>query len=156
MLMLLASLIVSLILVAYPIYVVRPFRAQGARELAVALAISRFRPAATVVSALVGVWAAFAYWRAETRIAGRIWAVAGAVLVCILAGLARVNIYEQLMFHPDPHPEFGAASAAKLDPDDKLIVVKIGGTSRGYPIRTMGYHHVINDVAGGTAIVATY
>ena len=154
--MLLASLIVSLILVAYPIYVVRPFRAQGARELAVALAISRFRPAATVVSALVGVWAAFAYWRAETRIAGRIWAVAGAVLVCILAGLARVNIYEQLMFHPDPHPEFGAASAAKLDPDDKLIVVKIGGTSRGYPIRTMGYHHVINDVAGGTAIVATY
>ncbi len=153
---LLASLIVSLILVAYPIYVIRPFRAQGARELEVALAISRFRPTATVVAALVAMWAAFAYWRAETRMAGRIWAVAGAVMVCVLAGLARVNVYEQLMFHPDPHPEFGAAAAAKLDPDDKLIVVKISGSSRGYPIRTMGYHHVINDVVGGAAIVATY
>lgn len=88
--------------------------------------------------------------------AGRIWAVAGAVLVCVLAGLARVNVYEQLMFHPDAHPEFGPASAAKLDPDDKLIVVNIGGKSRGYPVRTMGYHHVVNDVVGGTAIVATY
>ncbi len=156
MLVLLVSLIVSLVLVAYPVYVIRPFRAQGARELAAALAISRFRPELTVISALVAVWAAFAYWRSETRMAGRIWAVAGAALVCVLAGLARVNVYEQLMFHPDPHPEFGPASAAKLDPDDKLIVVNIGGRSRGYPIRTMGYHHVINDVVGGTAIVATY
>jgi len=155
-LVLLASLIVSLILVAYPIYVIRPFRAQGARELLVALAISRIRPAATVVAALIAVWAAFAYWRTHTRMAGRIFAVAGAVLVCVLAGLARVNIYEQLMFHPDPHPEFGAASAAKLDPDDKLIAVNIGGWSRAYPIRVMGYHHVINDVVSGTAIVATY
>jgi hypothetical protein len=155
-LVLLAALIVSLILVAYPIYVIRPFRAQGPRELALALAISRFRPAATVISALVAVWAAFAYWRAHIRISGRILAVAGAVLACVLAGLARVNVYEQLMFHPDAHPEFGPASAAKLDRDDKLIVVNIGGRSRGYPIRTMGYHHVVNDVVGGTAIVATY
>ncbi len=155
-LVLLASLMVSLLLVAYPVYVIRPFRAQGARDLALALAMSRFRPAATVVAALAAMWAAFAYWRTHTRMAGRIWAVAGAVLACVLAGLARVNIYEQLMFHPDPYPEFGAASTAKLDPDDKLIVVNIGGSSRGYPIRTMVYHHVINDLVGRTAIVATY
>jgi len=144
------------ILVAYPIYVIRPFRAQGARELAVALAISRFRPVATVISALVALWAAFAWWRSQARIAGRVLAVGGAVLACVLAGLARVNIFEQLMFHPDPHPVFEAASAAKIDPDDKLIVVNIGGRSRGYPIRMMGYHHVVNDVVEGTAIVATY
>ena len=41
---LLACLAVSLVCVAYPMYVIRPFRAQGARELAVALVVTRFRP----------------------------------------------------------------------------------------------------------------
>jgi hypothetical protein len=76
-------------------------------------------------------------------------------LVCALAALARVNVYE-LMFHPDDHPAFAAASEAKLDKDDKLIVVNVRGSARAYPIRTMGYHHVINDVVGGTALAATY
>ena len=149
---LLGCLGVSLILVIYPIYVIRPFRAQGARELAVALMISRFRPGLTVISALAAVWAAIRYrgrwWR-------RTLAAAGAVLVCALAALARVNVYE-LMFHPDDHPAFAAASEAKLDKDDKLIVVKVRGSARAYPIRTMGYHHVVNDVVGGTALAATY
>jgi hypothetical protein len=66
-----------------------------------------------------------------------------------------VNIYE-LMFHPVDHPAFASAAAVKLDKDDKLIVVKIAGSARAYPIRTMGYHHIVNDVVGGTALVATY
>jgi hypothetical protein len=149
---LLACLGMSLILVIYPIYVIRPFRAQGARELAVALIVSRSRPGLTAISALAAVWAAIAYrgrwWR-------RILAGAGAVFVCALAALARVNVYE-LMFHPDDHPAFAAASDVKLDKDDKLIVVKVRGSARAYPIRTMGYHHVINDIVGGTALAATY
>jgi hypothetical protein len=85
----------------------------------------------------------------------RVLAVVGAGFVCALAVLTRVNVFE-LMFHPVDHPAFAAATAVKLDKDDKLIVVKIGGSARAYPIRTMGYHHVVNDVVGGTAIVATY
>ena len=149
---LLGCLGVSLILVIYPIYVIRPFRAQGARELAVALTICRFRPVLTVVSALLAVVSAIRY---RGRIWRRILAAAGAALVCALAALARVNVYE-LMFHPDDHPAFAAASDVKLDKDDKLIVVKVRGSARAYPIRTMGYHHVINDVVGGTALAATY
>ena len=75
--------------------------------------------------------------------------------MCALVALARVNVYE-LMFHPDDHPEFAAAADVKLDKDDKLIAVKMGGSARAYPIRTMGYHHIVNDLVGGTAIVATY
>ena len=51
---LLACVILSLICVLYPIYVIRPFRAQGAGELAVALAVLRFRPLLTMLSALCG------------------------------------------------------------------------------------------------------
>lgn len=152
---LLACLILSLICVLYPVYVIRPFRAQGAHELPMALAVLRFRPLLTVLSALVAVGVAIGYWRARTRIWPRVLVTVGAALVCVLAALAWVNIYE-LMFHHLDHPQFAAASEAQLDKDDKLIVVKIGGSARAYPIRTMGYHHVANDFVGGTAIVATY
>ena len=66
-LVLLACLVVGLICVAYPIYVIRPFRHQGARELAVALAVSRFRPVVTVVAAIAAVLATIGYWRAGER-----------------------------------------------------------------------------------------
>jgi hypothetical protein len=155
-LVLLACLAMSLVTVAYPLYVIRPFRAQGARELMAALAVSRFGPVLTVISALAAVAAAIMHWRARGPMRGRLLVAAGAVLVCVLAVLARANVFEQLLFHPVEHPEFAAAGDAKLDPDDKLIVVKIGGSSRAYPIREMGYHHVVNDVVGGTALVATY
>jgi len=44
----------------------------------------------------------------------------------------------------------------KLDDDEKVIVVKIGDAARAYPIRSISYHHVVNDVVGQEAIVATY
>jgi Protein of unknown function (DUF3179) len=152
---LLACLMLSLICVLYPIYVIRPFRAQGARELAVALAVLRFRPLLTAMSALVAAGAVIGYWRARTRIWRRLLVTVGAAFVFVLAALARVNIYE-MMFHHLDHPEFAAASETKLDNDDKVIAVKIGASARAYPIRTMGYHHVANDLVGGTAVVATY
>ncbi len=75
--------------------------------------------------------------------------------MALLAFFARVNIYE-MMFHHLDRPEFAAADKVKLDNDEKVIAVKIGGEARAYPIRSMAYHHVANDVVGQTAIVATY
>ena len=152
---LLTCLAVSLILVVYPIYVIRPFRAQGARELAVALVVLRFRTAATLISGAAALAALVLYWRAQPRKWRRIFATAAAAFVCVLAALARVNIYE-LMFHPDDRPSFAAVSRTKLDKDEKVIAIKIGGAARAYPIRNISYHHVINDVLDKVAIVATY
>ena len=152
---LLASLFLELACVVYPIYVIRPFRAQGARELAAALLVIRYRPLITVICAAAALWAGALCWRAQTQWWLRILAALGAVLVCVLAGVARVNVFE-LMFHPVEHPAFAAARQVKLDKDDKVIAVKIRDSARAYPIRTMGYHHVINDLVGDTAIVATY
>ena len=152
---LLACLVLSLICVVYPFYVIRPFRAQGARELAVALAVLQWRSAATLVSGAAAVAALVLYWRAQPRRARRAIAAGGAAFVCVLAALARVNIYE-LMFHPNRRPSFAAASGTKLDKDEKVIAVKIGGEARAYPIRNISYHHVINDVLDKVAIVATY
>jgi|SRR5580658_2206741 amino acid transporter len=152
---LLTCLALSLICVVYPFYVIRPFRAQGARELAAALVVMRFRSAATFIAVAAALAALVFYWRAQPRRWRRAFATAGAAFVCILAALARVNIYE-MMFHPDDRPSFAAASRTKLDKDEKVIAVKIGGAARAYPIRNISYHHVINDVLDKVAIVATY
>jgi len=154
-LVLLACLVVGLICVAYPIYVIRPFRHQGARELAVALAVSRFRPVVTVVAAIAAVLATIGYWRAGERRWKRVLTAAGAALMVVLAFLARVNVYE-LMFHPLVHPSFSAAHEVKLDGAEKVVAVRVAGEARAYPIRSMSYHHVVNDLVGGAAIVATY
>jgi hypothetical protein len=154
-LILLTCLAVSLISVVYPIYVIRPFRHQGAGELAWALMVSRFRPAITVISALTAIVAAIGYWRVQALRWKRVLSAVGAALVVVLAFLARVNVYE-LMFHPDTHPSFRAARDVKLDGAERVVAVRIGGEARAYPIRGMAYHHVVNDVVGGVAIVATY
>jgi hypothetical protein len=154
-LVLLACLAVSLFCVAYPVYVIRPFRHQGARELAVALVVARFRAVITLISAMAAVAALIGYWRRRPPIWRRVLQAAGALMVVALAFLARINVYE-LMFHPDIHPTFTAAQEVKLDGAEKVIAVRIRGAARAYPIRSMSYHHVINDVVGGVAIVAAY
>jgi len=152
----LACLAVAFFCVAYPLYVISPFRAQGPKELAFALVVTRFRPVLTVLCAIAALAALVGYWRAQPRILWRLLAVVGTGLVVFLAVLARVNVYEALMFHHLDHPEFAAVGQAKLDNDEKVIVVKVGDVARAYPIRSMSYHHVVNDVLGGAAIAATY
>jgi hypothetical protein len=155
LLVILICLAVSIFCVAYPIYVIRPFRAQGPRELAAALLVLRYRSLAAIVSALVALGAAARFWRGGDRMWRRVLSAVGALLVCALAVLARVNVYE-LMFHPVGRPSFMAADASKLDKDEKVIAVKIGDAARAYPIRIVSYHHVVNDEAGGVALAATY
>ena len=154
-LVLLACLAVSLFCVVYPIYVIRPFRHQGAGELAVALVVTRFRAVITVISAMAAIAALIAYWRGRPPMWRLVLQTAGALLVVVLAFLARVNVYE-LMFHPVIHASFTAAPEVKLDGAEKVITVRIGGQARAYPIRVMSYHHLLNDIVGGVAIVATY
>jgi hypothetical protein len=59
-----ACLLLSFFLLAYPIYVIRPFRYQGASELALALAIVRFRPAILIALSVAAVLMVLLCWRA--------------------------------------------------------------------------------------------
>ena len=147
----LACLAVAIFALVYPLYVIWPFRAQGTRELVAALAVLRWRPLAMGICVGIAGAAAVGYWRAGARVR----AVLGLAGVLVCAGLARVNIYEK-MFHPMARPVFETAGAAKLDGDEKVIAVAIGAEARAYPIRSMSYHHIVNDAVGRVPIVATY
>ena len=148
-------LLLSLAALIYPVYVIRPFRAQGPRELIAALTIVRFRLPFVAVCALLSVAALVWYWKREKRRLRRTGSLAGALAVIAVALLCRINIYE-LMFHPFERPSFSAAAQVKLDGDEKVISIRSGNAARAYPIRVISYHHVINDDLAGVPVVATY
>jgi hypothetical protein len=152
---LMASLAVALFFLGYPNYVIRPQRHQGARELQAALTVLRFQHVAELLCAAVALVALLMYLRSAPRRASLIGPIAAAITVLAIAALSRVNIYE-VMFHPAGAPAFASVRESKLDGSERVLAVSAGSDARGYPIRAIAYHHIVNDVAGGLPIVVTY
>jgi len=137
----------------YPIYVIRPFRHQGAAELQAALGVLQWRPLVVGPCAVVSVFAAWLLW--DHRRVMRVVAVVLAVLTCGFAALTRINVYEK-MFHPIDAPVFTAARDAKFEADEMVLAVTVNGAARAYPVRPLTYHHIANDWVNGAALAATY
>ncbi len=152
---LLVCLAISLFCLVYPVYVIRPFRHQGVRELAVALAVLQARFAVNLACSALAVFSACWIWRTEVKRWRRVLAAVAAIAVCGFTALSRINIYE-LMFHPVEQLVFVPQDRVKLDPGEMVIAVNVNGSARAYPIRSMSYHHVVNDVVAGRPITATY
>ena len=145
---------VAVACLAIPMFVIRPFRPQDAQALSFALAVRHAGPWLAGLCALVVLLLVVRLWKV-TRLGSRIVLVGLFVLAAAGAVLTHVNIFEK-MFHPYDSPAFASADAVKVDPDDKVLAVKVGQDARAYPIRTMGYHHIVNDVVGGVPIAVTY
>jgi hypothetical protein len=141
--------------VIYPVYVIQPFRGQGVRELTAALIVIRYRPVITIACALLSLFAAARIWRLQSRWWKRAGTVVGSLAVLGVTVLSRVNVYE-LMFRPMGAPAFESAPESKLDKNEMVVAVRVNSESRAYPIRSMSYHHIVNDVIRGIPIVATY
>ncbi len=150
-----ACSLAALFLLVYPVYVIRPFRYQDPRELAAALQILRARPTLDALSVLLAIGSCVWCWRKSEGRWLKSYAVICALSVAGFAALSRVNIYE-IMFHPLPAASFSNAQTAKLDGDEEVLAINVGSTARAYPIRSMSYHHIVNDVVAGEPIVATY
>jgi Protein of unknown function (DUF3179) len=155
LLWLLPCLLFSFFLLIYPLYVIRPFRFQGAGELAAALSVLRYRPIGMAACVLAVFAAIVWYWRHERRWLRRLVSAVGLVAVSAAAVLSRVNVYE-LMFHPIERASFSDATTSKLDGDENVIAVRLNVVARAYPIRAMSYHHLLNDTLDGVPIVPTY
>lgn len=152
---LIAALTIALFFLLYPDYVIRPQRGQGARELQAALLVLRYQTVVEWLCAAVALGAMVLALRSASSRRPRAGAIAAAALTLICAGLSRLNIYE-IMFHPAGAPVFQAAAETKLDGTEKVLAVSLKTDARAYPVRAIAYHHIVNDVAGGVPIVATY
>ena len=98
--------VVSIACVAIPMYVIRPFRPQGAAALSFALGVRQMGPwlagvcAVAVLVLLVRLWGV-------ARVGSRIL-LCGLLVVAALGGvLTHVNIFEK-MFHPYESPAFAS------------------------------------------------
>ena len=145
---------VSLTLLIYPLWIVQPFKYQAPVDLQRALFVFRVAPATSLAAAVIALAAAVFSWNG-LRIRSRVLVSLLLGLVCAVAVLVRINLFEQL-FHPAGAPQFLSVRNAKLDGSDMLITVAWNGEAHAYPIREMGYHHVVNDFVGGRPVVATY
>jgi hypothetical protein len=140
------SMVLAIFCIAWPLFVIRPFHSQDPIRLQTALFTIRYSWVGELLAAIIALTATALYWRAS-KLPGLI-----ASLLVIACGIfSRIDIFE-IMFHPVPAPAFQTTAETKLDTDEKVLAVK----SRAYPIRSISYHHIVNDVVNGVPIAATY
>ena len=154
-LLLITFAVVAFFAFAYPMYVIRPFRAQGSRELALALAVRSWGPPVAIAALAGALIVAAGLWKRSTsKLSKSAVACAAALTICFVV-LSHINVYEK-MFHRIDFPSAIAAAEAKLDNDDMVLAIEIEGIARAYPVRMLAYHHIANDVLGRVPIVSTY
>jgi hypothetical protein len=154
-LLLLLVVIGALALVAVPVWIIQPFKAQTDRGVAISYVLRSWSPIVTIPAAIISFLIVGWLWR------GTRW-FAKAVLVFLLVPLlaatwfARQNHFEW-MFHPLPHAAYVSPTEASFVGDsDMVLAVENNGEAVAYPVRLMAYHHVVQDVVGGTPLIATY
>lgn len=154
-LLLFVLIIVTVTIVLTPVFLILPFKAQTPRILEVSYMMRRWSPVLTILATLIILTLTTGLW-----ITGRWYSRALLVLLLVpvfgVTWFARQNHFEW-MFNPLPNPAYAKlADANFIGDDDRVLAVKIGEESVAYPIRLMGYHHVVMDTVGGVPIVATY
>ena len=146
---------VAILTAVLPLWLVHPFKPQTPAGLSVTYALRSWAPivmplaVALIAAGSAVLWPRSGWWRRAVLIV-----LAG---VAIGAGwLARQNPFER-MFARLSTSAFAAPGGAGFVADDDLVLaVDVKGDAVAYPVRQLGYHHVVHDVAGGVPIVATY
>ncbi len=149
---LLAALAVGLFV--FPAFVIRPFRYQSERALALAITVKRIAPALSLV-ALAGVLAlGWRLWRGSSKVFR-----SGIAMALALSAASTVMVrqnYFEWMFHPITAAGFVSPGDARLSDKEMVMAVRIGREARAYPIVQMAYHHILNDTVAEVPIVVTY
>jgi hypothetical protein len=154
-LMLFVLVVAVVAIVLTPVFLIMPFKAQTPRIMEVSYMMRRWSPLLTIVASLliltltIGLWMGGRWW-------SRIVLVILLLPVLGVTWLARQNHFEW-MFNPLSNAAYTkAAEATFVSDNDRVMAVTLGGESVAYPIRLMGYHHLVGDTVGSVPIVATY
>jgi len=147
--------VLALTIVAAPVFIIQPFRAQTPRGIAFSYTLRSWSPYLTVGALIIAFVLVGWLWRSARWFARVILVI---ILLPLLAAtwFARQDHFEW-MFRPLQHSAFAKPRDASFVGDsDMVLAVKINGESAAYPVRLMAYHHVVQDQVGGRALVATY
>jgi len=146
---------ITLAIVGVPVFLIRPFSAQTPTAVAVSYVLRRISPGVSVVSAVFMAAGLIVTWRRSRWIGRAVWVLMAATTAAA-AWFAQQNHFEW-MFRPIHDPRFVAISdATGVTPDELVIGVALDRESLAFPVRRIGYHHVVNTTVGAVPIVATY
>jgi len=143
-------------IVAAPVWIIQPFRAQTEKGVAVSYLMRRWSPYVTLGALIISFVLVGWIWSGSRR-----WFAKAALVIILLPLLAvtwfsRQNHFEW-MFNPLVHTAYAKTNDANFVNDsDMVLAVTNNGESVAYPVRLMAYHHLTQDVVGGRAVVATY
>jgi Protein of unknown function (DUF3179) len=153
---LLLLLLLSIALVAIPVFLIEPFRPQTQRALEISYLLRAWSPLGTVIIFLAALALTISKWKSARRWWSKPLLVIILLLTIVPAWFARQNHFEW-MFNPLHNSSYvKAADAAFVRDADMVLAVKINNEAVAYPVRLMAYHHVVSDTVGGTPICATY
>lgn len=155
-LILFATLAIAFAVVFIPVWIIQPFKPQTTRGVEVSYLLRRFAPWITLVALVLGFLLLVKLWMGSRR-----WwkkALLVIILIPLLAStwFARRNHFEW-MFNPLANAAYAKIhDAGFVGADDVVLAIEINGEATAYPVRLLAYHHLVEDVVGGTPIVATY
>ena len=146
---------VTLAVVLTPVMLIKPFSAQTASGVSWSYALRQAAPVVSAGGTLVVLLALITGWR-RARWIGRTLLIGLSLLMLTTAWFARQNHFEW-MFRPVPDVRFTSiAEATGVLPGELVIAIADGADALAFPIRRIGYHHVVNTTLGREPIVATY
>jgi hypothetical protein len=141
--------------VAVPVFVIMPFKAQTAAGVEWSYRLRRWSPPATVIATVLFLALCVKLWRGARWWSRLVMPIMLAPLLAV-TWFARQNHFEW-MFNPLPNANYArAGEPAFIADSDMVMAVEINGDAVAFPVRQMAYHHVVNDVIGGKPITATY
>ena len=144
------------VMVFTPVWLIKPFSAQTERQIEISYLLKSWSPILTIILAFAAIGLAVFIWRNSERWFGKIPLIFPLLIVLGFAWFARQNHFEW-MFNPLENTRFARVSETDFVADDEMVLaVKINGDAVAFPVRQMAYHHIAQDVVGGTPITATY
>ena len=155
-LLLLVLTLTAFAIVFIPVWIIQPFKPQTSRGVELSYLLRRWSPWITLIALALSAFLIVKLWRGSRRWWKR--ALLVIILIPLLAStwFARQNHFEW-MFNPLSNAAYAKANEAAFVADgDVVLAIELNGEAVAYPIRLMAYHHLVEDVVGGTPIVATY
>ena len=149
-----ATLVAAIVII--PVWLIQPFAPQTARGLTLSYYLRSWSPILTVVFSIAAIALSIFLWTRSKHWYGKIPLILALPVIFFFAWFAQQNHFEW-MFNPLHHANF--ASIVETDfvkDDDVVLAVNINGDAVAFPVLQMAYHHVAQDVVGGTPITATY
>jgi hypothetical protein len=139
-----------------PVWLIQPFAPQTARQVEISYLLKNWSPTLTIIFALSAIGLAIFIWKNAKRWYRAAPLIIPLLIIFVFTWFARQNHFEW-MFNPIETVRFARVAETDFVADDEMVLaVKIGTDAVAFPVRQMAYHHVVQDVVGGTPITATY